>query len=340
MPRLAVLALATIAVSLPASRVLADLPPTSVVTTEVITPGQKYSFVNVNSEGWFDVGGFCKVVDVGDLSFMNPPGKGIPVFITGPADQWENWRTRAPNSPAYHGQVTSTTCCRPQSNITTLCASGSNPTAVGRQYGRLGETDTVAVSCAGPYGEYTESVTLTCTGDNGPDGQATWTAGGDSDVCAPNAQTNFGTCSTAGVGGWGTQSVTVLDSCGQVQSSSSQSCYVQPPCTPNWQATACNMATGERTFYDTNNCPGDNSYTLGPPASGCSLASADECVTFIPTDPGPCACNGGDLGGVPCTDYHVNDWLAFFCPSEGASSYTYNMNSCGNDTCTHCEWYQ
>ena len=108
-------------------------------------PGQRYPGVAAHGEGWFDVGGFCKVVDVGDLSWASPPANGVPVFIPGPSAQWENWRQIAPTR--YHGQLTATTCCRPQSDIAILCASATNPTPVSRQYGVLAETDQVSATC-------------------------------------------------------------------------------------------------------------------------------------------------------------------------------------------------
>lgn len=152
--------------------------PASSVHTQAVAPGQSYPGVDAHSEGWFDVGGFCKVVDVGDLSAIAPTARGIPVFIPGPASQWENYRTAAPGH--YDGQLTLTTCCRPQANVATLCASATNPQAVSRDYGRVGETDTVSASCvATGVAPYTETVSLTCQGDNSPDGQAAWAETGD-----------------------------------------------------------------------------------------------------------------------------------------------------------------
>src|SRR5271165_4939175 len=73
----------------------ADIPAAQ-VRTQPITAGQSYPEVAAHGEGWFDVGGFCKVVDVGDLSWTNPAANAVPVFIPAPADQWENWRSAAP----------------------------------------------------------------------------------------------------------------------------------------------------------------------------------------------------------------------------------------------------
>lgn len=149
--------------------------PASQVSTQTVGAAQSYPVVPANGEGWFDVGGFCKVVDVGDLSSLSPPADGIPVFVPGPADQWENYRTSAPANASYGGRLTLTTCCRPQTNIATLCAGTANPQPVSREYGRLGETDTVSANCVSTtLGAYTETMTLACTGDDGPDGQATW----------------------------------------------------------------------------------------------------------------------------------------------------------------------
>lgn len=200
----------------------------STVMTQVIAPQQSFPMVGAKSESWFDVGGFCKVVSVGALP---PPARGVPVFIPGSPDEWRNWRAQAPRN--YGGQVVSTTCCRPQADIATLCAGTATPLPVSRQYGRLGETDTLSATCAGPYGPYVETVSVSCAGDNGPDGQASWQAGGVADTCTPNAQARYGRCSSEGVGGWGTRTVTIYNSCGQVQSTANQSCYTPPPCQSN-----------------------------------------------------------------------------------------------------------
>lgn len=245
----------------------ADTAP-SAVWTRAIGPGQDYPAVNANSEGWFDVGGYCKVISVGTL----PGGaRGIPVFLPGPADQWANWRARAPQS--YGGLVAATTCCRPQSDIATLCAGTAAPVPVSRQYGRLGETDRLSATCVSPFGEYTESLSVSCSGDNGPDGQASWQAGGVTDACAPNAQARYGRCSSEGVGGWGSQTVTIYNSCGQVQSTTSQSCYTQPPCRPNG---SCSGACGGGVGVDNcgNSCRNYSScgyyaYQSCTPVSGC-----------------------------------------------------------------------
>lgn len=214
---------------------LADTPPSS-VTTAVVNPGQSYPEVPANSEAWFDAGGFCKVVDVGTLSSLSPTATGIPVFIPGPAAQWENYRTLA--GTHYDGQLVLTTCCRPQANITNLCTEdGATPVPVSRQYGKLGETDTVTVTCTGNNGPYQDSVSLICSGDNGPDGQAIWAESGpDKPSCTTPPTTTYGACSTAGVGGWGNQLVTVTDCLGNSTSQgyTGPACYSPPPCTPTY----------------------------------------------------------------------------------------------------------
>ena len=175
-------------VALAAGTALADTPASSVYT-RAVAPGGTYPGVDAQSEGWFDVGGFCKVVDVGDLSPLSPTARGVPVFIPGPAAQWENYRTLAPTH--YNGQLLLTTCCRPQSGISTLCASATNPQSVSLQYGKLGEADPVSATCIESDGTtYVETQTITCQGstgdmavDNGPDGQAVWAE--TSDTGAP-----------------------------------------------------------------------------------------------------------------------------------------------------------
>ena len=221
----------------------ADTPASS-VQTQPVAQGGTYPGVDAHSEGWFDVGGFCKVVDVGDLSAINPTAKGVPVFIPGPIKQWENYRTSAPAH--YNGQLTLTTCCRPSPNITTLCATATNPQSVSLEYGKLGETDTLAATCVDQWGiSYPESVAITCTGatgtlavDNGPDGQAAWQAGAPADICAPNAYTTA--CDATCPGGTGTTST--FDSCGNLTGSSACTitcCVPDGTCTGN-----CGGGTG------------------------------------------------------------------------------------------------
>lgn len=263
----------------------ADMPA-SQVTTQPVGAGQPYPVVAAKGEGWFDVGGFCKVVDVGDLSWTSPPADGVPVFIPGPADQWENWRSAAPGQ--YRGQLTSTTCCRPQSNIATLCAGASNPTPISRQYGELGETDPVSATCIGPYGSYNETIPVTCAGDNGPDGQAAWQAGSKSDACSPSASVTYGGCSASCGGGslW----EQIYDSCGNLtaQGYFGPSCNTQSCCTPSWQ-TSCGGCNGSGTktcnTYDANNCPGSGTSTFQQACSWVEVGNG-WCTEFICYDSG------------------------------------------------------
>lgn len=225
----------------------ADTPASSVRAAPV-TPGQEYPGVDINSEGWFDVGGFCKVVDVGDLSALNPKAKGVPVFIPGPASQWENYRTLA--AKHYNGQLVLTTCCRPQSNIATLCSAGTNPQPVSRQYGKLGEIDKVSATCLDAQGQsYTDSLLLTCQGDNGPDGQALWTITAETEVCTPNASASA--CSAQCGGG----KQVVYDSCGNAQYT--QNCNMQSCCVSNG---SCSSQCTTQVGYDNcgNSCYGTN----------------------------------------------------------------------------------
>jgi hypothetical protein len=267
-----------VALALAFAPVRADTPASQVITQSV-GAGQDYHWVPAHGEGWFDSGGFCKVVDVGDLSWTSPPSDGVPVFHLGDAAQWENWRQTVPSR--YNGQVASTTCCRPQSNIATLCAGASNPTPISRQYGKLGETDIVSATCLGPYGQYTESVPLTCSGDNGPDGQAAWQAGADSDQCTPDASVSYGGCS-AGCGG-GNLYETVYNSCGQVtaQGYFGPGCNTQSCCTPS--SVSCGACGPSNTQTCSDGC---SSWTQG-------------CVCQ-PTYNSCGACDGG--GNKTCTD--------------------------------------
>jgi hypothetical protein len=309
----------------------ADTPPASVTTT-TISPGQSYPEVPASGEGWFDVGGYCKVVDVGDLSALGPTAIGVPVFIPGPAAQWENYRTLA--GTHYNGQLVLTTCCRPQSNIATLCTEdGATPVSVSRQYGKLGETDTVVATCNGANGPYQDSVSLLCSGDNGPDGQATWSESGpDSPTCTTAPTTTYGACSTAGVGGWGNQLATVTNCLGQVlsQSYSGPSCYTAPPCTPVY-SYSCNQSNGN--YVQTDTTCGTGSTVIG----ACSYnitTSTKSCGGFNYSDSypdGACTisykqCNDSGWGcGVDAT---CNEG----CSTDGCSQSFTTHETCGGVT--------
>jgi hypothetical protein len=324
---------------------LADTPA-SQVKTQVVGPGQAYPQVPAQGEEWFDVGGFCKVVNVGDLSSIAPPVAGIPVFIPGSASQWENWRSSATTpSSRYSGKLTVTTCCRPQANIATLCASAANPTAVSRQYGRLGETDTVSATCNGAYGQYTESIPLTCTGDNGPDGQAAWQAGGDTDVCSPNARTTYGSCVAAGGCGTGSQTVQVLNSCGQVTQSYSQACDTGVSCcTPGPSSCGpCSNSCGRGSQTCSDGCStwsqacSDSSGCCTPGAASCDACSSSTCGVD-----GTQSCSDGcstwsqscSPGPVPACDPGPNN-----CQWEYGTWSGYNPSACtAADGSTYGAW--
>lgn len=288
-----------------ASGALADTPASSVTMT-TIGPNQSYPEVPKNGEAWFDVGGFCKVVDVGALAWANPPASGVPVFIPGTAAEWENYRTRA--SSSYHGDLTQTTCCRPQSNIATLCTeAGATPVPVNRQYGKLGETDVVSATCTDQWGrQYTDSIALTCQGDNGSDGQAQWAPSTDTQSnCTPNA---FTSACTASCGG-GTQ--TTWDSCGNVQAVTS--CNTQACCTTNYQKTGCAGSTA--IYTDEGSC---HSASFTQP-NGCSLQVVGEgsCSPNVlyPDDPNPncrpgtsCISTCGRFPGDKCGGWTWSNW--------------------------------
>jgi len=303
------LIVASFVLALPSLISFADTPAGQ-VTTQTVAPGQAYPDLAAHSTGWFDVGGFCKVVDVADLTWSTPRASGIPIFIPGPADQWENWRSSATNPASrYNGQVTVTTCCRPQAAIATLCARATNPTSVSRQYGKLGEIDLVAVTCQGTDGQYTESASFACAGDNGPDGQASWSQSGAlSDVCAPNAQQLLGACTAPGNCGTGTQSVTALNSCGVVTSVTSQSCNTGISCcTP--AADSCSGTCGGGTGVDScgNMCA--NSTVCGPECTAFPITWEDD--TFP----------GGDCSGtVPATE-PGSDGTAIQTPTQANNWY-------------------
>jgi hypothetical protein len=327
---LGALVLASIMMAGPAR---ADTPAASVYT-QTVGAGQSFPQAVADSTAWFDLGGYCKVVDLGDLSYATPAASGIPAFVPGTAAQWENWRIFATSPTSrYNNQLTLTTCCRPQSNIATLCASAGNPTPVSRQYGRLGEIDSVSAICQGPDGQYTESAQIACNGDNGPDGQASWgQTGGDSDVCTPNAQTLYGVCAAPGNCGAGTQTVEVLNSCGQVQSYVSQACNTGVSCcTPQFTKTGCNGTTA--TYTDT--ACGTGSYQE---AGGCTPF---QCVVGYAT------CNGsyetylyppGCNIATTCYEYTDcgNSWVYFGQQHGTNSQVTYDwVNDWGPPNLSH-----
>lgn len=234
--------------------------PASQVDTQTVQPGQAYPDVAANGEGWFDVGGFCKVVDVGDLSSMSATATSVPVFLPGPTtpDQWENYRSSSSATDGYGGRVTLTTCCRPQDNAGTLCADGTNPTAVSRAYGKLGETDQVTLTCTDSHGlPYTDTLALTCQGDNGPDGQASWSVTAESEVCSPDAWTTDCNATCQGGGAAASGTTTTYDSCGHVQSTNACSITC---CTPSY-SYSCNQSNGN--YVRTDNTCGGGSVTVG-----------------------------------------------------------------------------
>lgn len=234
--------------------------PASQVYTQTVQPTQTYPEVPANGEGWFDVGGFCKVVDVGDLSAMTPPASGVPVFVPGPADQWENYRTSAPVNASYAGRLTLTTCCRPQASVGTLCADTANPVPVSRQYGKLNESDQLSATCTDNRGEtFTDTLSFTCKGDPssptdpaGPDGQAVWDVSNESCTDTPWTSACNATCS-GGTTASGT--TTTYDSCGRPLSTSgcSISC-----CTPVY-SYACNGSA----YIATDTTCGTGSHNAG-----------------------------------------------------------------------------
>ena len=287
--------------------------PAAAVFSHPIAQGQSYPGVNANSEGWFDVGGFCKVVDVGDLSSIAPGAHGVPVFVPGPLQQWENYRTSA--SAHYNGQLTLTTCCRPQVNIATLCTeAGATPISVSREYGKLSETDTLSAVCLDQWGKtYTDTVSLTCVGDNGPDGQAAWIGTGPDvpSACTPNAFTSACTESCGG----GT--ATTYDSCGNVQAVSV--CNTQPCCTNNYvKSCSGDLAT----FTDFGTCH-DPSFSI---QGGCTAVQS--------------GCSAScQLNSHTTTIFSGDPSLGVFCDTnyEDCASWTSNETGTKSDCTTGYE---
>jgi hypothetical protein len=348
-PTASIVCLITLLCTLPGAA-RADMPA-SAVLTHSIAAGQSYPGVNANSEGWFDVGGFCKVVDVGDLSTIAPGAHGVPVFIPGPPQQWENYRTSAATN--YAGKLILTTCCRPQANIAMLCTeAGATPISVSREYGKLGETDTLSAVCVDIWGKtYTDTVNVTCSGDNGPDGQAEWIPGGSDSTsnCIPNANITFGTCS-ASCGG-GSLYETVQDSCGTVtaQGFIGPACNTQSCCVPNG---SCSGGCGGGAGVD--NCGGGcvNNAPCPPPPPVCTYVCNPTLYTCPPGSPGgpgpyddcgappgcgvPSSCGGSDCttgwdlqcNPPPCTPCFCSDFVNLGC-SAAPSCCLGSGNCCG-----------
>jgi len=208
----------------------ADTPSSSVTTTSVNAgtgSSSDWPEVPANGEGWFDVGGFCKVVDVGNLNNLSASDRGVPVWVDG-GIQWQRYRNNA--GTHFNGDVTLTTCGRPKTNIANLCtAAGATPVPVSRQYGKLGETDTVSAVCTDQWGEqYTDivSVTVAVVGMDGPDGQAQWQAVGSDSTGGCTADAYDTGCSAAC---GSTSTGTRFDSCGNPTNYSCSGGACPPP---------------------------------------------------------------------------------------------------------------
>jgi len=261
------------------------------VRTTPVSPGQPYPVVASNSEGWFDVGGFCKVVDVGDLSAQAPGAAGIPVFIPGQAAQWEGYRTLGPAK--YNGQLALSTCCTPQSSIATICSAATNPQSVSRQYGKLGETDTVTANCITSSGStYTEKMSLTCSGDNGPDGHATWSETSDAGTPPPHTD-----CAAQSFNGLGYML-------------NGEWCTFDLPASPAGFVTVTQAPTAANNWWGgsaTNQCfylPSRDKYVWSVPTGSCVQATCTGTPSWT-------------VGGYTCTTNEI--YGAFAQPvTEGA----------------------
>ena len=296
--------------------------PASAVYTHSVGPGQAYPGVDAHSEGWFDVGGFCKVVDVGDLSTLAPNAHGVPVFVPGPANQWENYRSQAPSH--YSGQLVLTTCCRPQANIASLCTeAGATLVSVNRQYGKNGETDEVTATCTDQWGRtYTDSVAVTCTGDNGPDGQAQWVETGSDATSNCTADAYDTGCSAACDN---SSTGTRYDSCGVP---TNYTCY-GPPCPPPPPPPS----GGGTTPTGSSPSPCTESCQVGSNTE--FIVDADDCDWTFPD----CALSSWTLSGgtnpTNCTSIPQTVTVTIICPTGPPKSTTNTVVSGANCTCTN-----
>jgi hypothetical protein len=88
--------------------------PASQVSTQTVGAAQAFQIVPKNGEAWFDTGGFCKIVDVGDVTVLGPDNNGKAVdgtFVAVPETP-EQW-VRIPIVPATysdHYPATVTDC--------------------------------------------------------------------------------------------------------------------------------------------------------------------------------------------------------------------------------------
>lgn len=264
----------------------ADTPASAVTTTAVPANGH-FAEVPAGGEAWFDVGGFCKVVDADPAA-----GSGVPAFIPSTAEQWEIYRTSGTG-------MTKATCCRPQTNIANLCTeAGAAVVEVSRQYGKNGEVDTVAATCIDQWGQqYIDSVNVSCRitggGADGPDMQGAWVEVG-ADVtssCTPNAFDTgcYAACDS-------TSSGTRYDSCGNPSAYTCSGGACPPPPTPPSCTMQCNPLTYSCAGVTYNDCGGT------PDSCGGSNNSW-ECVASACT---PCECYsnvaGQDSGPGCCVE--------------------------------------
>jgi len=264
--------LATV-ILLVAVRASAETPASAVTTTPVVPGAGAASLwpeVSAGGEGWFNIGGYCKVVDVSSLTNLSGTDRGAPVWIDGGA-QWEDYRTNAGSK--FSGDVVLTSCCPPLAAVpgANLCTeAGAAVKTVSRAYGKNGEVDTVTATCVDQWGDtYTDSINVQCAGSDAPDGTAQWVvAGSDTPSgCTSGAYDTgcYAACDSYSSG-------TRYDSCGNP---TGYSCYggacPPPPPPPD--------PPGVPACTPVHYCCGDGScWTDCSGGDGCSNAGLGACV--------------------------------------------------------------
>lgn len=307
-------------IALCASVAYADTPASSVMATGAALGGHSAP-LPAGGEGWFDMGGYCKVVD--DVGT-----NGEPVFIPWTAAQWEDFRTQA----GSRAGIQQTTCCRPQANIANLCTeAGATVVEVSRQYGKVGEVDAVTATCTDQWGKtYTDSVNIACQvsggGPDGPDAQGEWveTNADATSSCTPNAYTSACTVSCGG----GTQ--TTYDSCGNVQAVSA--CNTQACCTTDFVKTGCSGSTA--IYTDEGTC---HSGSFSAPGGCTAVPVSGSCSTSCSGFEESPACVA-DPTDPSCVYQDCTGWYPVTCSGPGSCSTQPGCYIHAGPTCYTCSY--
>jgi hypothetical protein len=224
----------------------------------------------------------------GTCRYLTNPSSSEWFVPIGSQTEWQSMETSSDNQYSEN-YATQQVCCRPAPPVDSFCSGGTvlsisnvaGPDVDG--YGKVGASGTSTAQCQDPYGYYEESHTYSCkvTG-SGITADGVWQyAANQGDTCTSSPSTTYGACSTAGVGGWGNELVTITDCLGRVLSSSyiGPACYVTPPCTNNYVKTGC---SGTTAIYSQEGTCGGGGFTV---PGGCSLVQDSYPLSCSPTCP-------------------------------------------------------